>query len=332
MNLEEAIKEYAIDIPTDEEFYNKEYQEYFKSNKRNGEFEKYRAFQEMYAKSFYATFYTPDFESYGKSLSTTNSEAVVLGGQAGAGKSSLSHIAKKEFHDKGKEIFVIDDDMYRLFYPRAEEILEKCPEFFTLITAIGSGPVTPKILKYASDNHLNFIFDGTMKNDRIINTSKGWDGYLVNWKIMATPKIESLLSIFERNEALRQLGQGRMISVDVHDSIYNGIDPTLALLESIPEIGHIQVYSRGKDCFNPILQYDSEQKGMYPNAVSALRKVRANETRNYQESDIMARIEKLKNTNIPLNEAELEKLQGLEVAVQEELRKILQEKDLDEER
>ena len=332
MKLEEAIKEYAIAVPTDEEFYSMEYQEYFKNSKKNGKFEKYRNFQEMYTKSFYATFYTQDCENGGKKLSIRDSEAVVLGGQAGAGKSSLSHVAKKEFHDKGKEIFVIDDDMYRLFYPRAEEILDKCPEFFTPITAIGSGTVTPKILKYASDNHLNFIFDGTMKNDRIINTSKGWDGYLINWKIMATPKIESLLSIFERNEGLRQLGQGRMISVDVHDSIYDGIDPTIAKLESIPKIGHIQVYSRGKDCFNPILHYDSKQKGMYSNAVSALRKVRKEEARNYKESDIMERIKKLKNTNIALNEAELEKLQELEVAVQEELRKILQEKDLEEER
>lgn len=315
MELEEALKKYAINVPTDAEFYSEEYQMYFKEGQKNGKFEKYRQFQNMYNKSFYTTFYNKGT----KGLSVANSKAVVLGGQTGAGKSSLVHVAQAEFEAQNMGIYLIDDDIYRMFYPKADEILEECPEFFTKITAIGSGPVTPKIMKYASDKGLNFIFDGTLKNPRIIQTAMGWENYDINWKIIATSKLESLLSIFERNEALRKLGNGRLIPVDDHNATYVGIEPTLMQLESMANIGRIQVYKRGENCFEPELQYDSTEKGKYTSACEALSETRKADLVRCMNTNIRKRIENLKNSDIPLNEAEQRAINDLERTINSEI-------------
>lgn len=319
MNLQEALDKYSIAVPTDEEFYSKEYNEYFSEGnpEYRERFEKYRDFNEMYAKSFYITFYSSNQNKGDRTIN--NSHAVVLGGQAGAGKSSLVSVAKEEAHNRGMEIFLIDDDQYRQFYPRTEEILKECPEYYTKISAIGSGTITPKIMKYASDNGLNFIFDGTMKNARILNTAKQWNNYTINWKIMATSKIESLLSVFERNEFLRHRNNGRFMTTKVHDETYDGLEETLKQLEGIENFGTIQVYSRGKDIGHPVLKYDSSRPSQYESAVEALRSTRESDRKRCIKNGVAERISNLYNTDIPWNPTELAALKELEEDVHKEV-------------
>lgn len=315
MDIEEARKKFGISVPSDREFYSDEYIEYFRENKTGGEFEKYRQFQEMFNKSFITTFFNRNTE--GRTIA--DRKAVVLGGQAGAGKSSLVYLAKQEAHAEGREIFLIDDDMYRIFYPNALQLWEECPEHYVAITAIGSATVTPKIMRYASENGMNFIFDGTMKSPRIIDTAMSWKDYDINWKVMGTSKLESLISIFERNEALRRNGKGRLTTVDVHNEIYTGIGPTLMQLESMGDMGRIQVYSRGQDIFAPVLQYDSQVPGSYSSAHQALEDARRKDAERCKKNGVQERIDNLKNTPIPLNEAERKALKELEESIKAEL-------------
>lgn len=91
MNLEEAKKKYNIDIPSDEVFYSKEYNEYFSNEgvkEINPELEKYRLFDDMYKKCFIVTF----GEKKEKDESYSGRNAIILGGQTGAGKSRISKI------------------------------------------------------------------------------------------------------------------------------------------------------------------------------------------------------------------------------------------------
>ena len=196
MNKEEAIKKYSIPIPENFEKYNKE---------------EYSQFDNMYLESFYSTFYEPDFRK--SNIKKDKSKvAIVLGGQAGTGKSSLVADAKRKFKDTGRRIVVIDDDGYRKFYPYAEEILENCPEHYTDITATATNIITPKIMKFASDNGYNFIFEGTMKNTRIVETMKTWKDYDIYVHVMATSEERSLMSTAIRNGELRETtNEGRLI-------------------------------------------------------------------------------------------------------------------------
>ena len=326
MNLEEAIEKYGIKVPTDAEFYSEGYDDYFAKNKRTEElsekFSKYEEFHNMYLKSFYITFHKAHKEIQNKKRSIANSEAVVLGGQAGAGKGGLAIVAKQEFWSQGKEIVLIDDDEYRKCYPKEkrEGMLRECPEYYTKITAIGSSSITPKIMKYASDHGFNFIFDGTMKNPRIIQTAMNWDNYNINWKVMATSKLESLLSVFERNDILRQQGDCRFMTVDVHNETYSGLATTLMNLESLGNMGKIQVYTRGEAPERPRLVYDSfELNQKYKTAVSALMGAREENRKICIMNGVEQRIHNLKNANISRNEAELEALLELEQRLKGEI-------------
>lgn len=328
MKLEEAIEKYGIKVPTDAEFYSEGYKDYFERNVRTKElrekFGEYEEFHLMYLKSFYITFHKAQKELQKERKTIANSEAVVLGGQAGAGKGGLAIVAKKEFAARGKEIFLIDDDEYRKCYPREkrESLLKECPEYYTKITAIGSSSVTPKIMKYASDNGLNFIFDGTMKNPRIIQTAMNWTNYKINWKVMATSKLESLISAFERNDKLRERHDCRFLTVDVHNETYSGLESTLMNLESMDNMGRIQVYTRGEKPEEPRLVYDSNvQNQRYKTAVSALIGAREENRKECIKKGVEKRIQDLKNADIPRNAAELDALDELEQSVNDEIRR-----------
>ena len=317
MNLDEAIKKYKIDVPSDEVFYSETYKEYFQEDSKeyNLELEKYRPFDEMYKKSFLVTF----GEKIDKNMGNANRVAVILGGQSGAGKTSLVHLTNKEAMLQNKSFYVIDDDQYRKFYPQYDDIMAECPEYSTILTAIGSGPITPKILKYASDNGLNFIFDGTMKNTRIIETSKQWENYDVHFRVMATSRIESLISIFERNVYLRRLGFGLPVSIDAHDETYNGLEHTVSATETIhPD--NIEIFMRGKSKTGmPELIYSSKQKGIYQNAVEALKSGRNRDKQRCIQSDIYERISNLEGLSLMLTTKERGEISLLKETLRKEI-------------
>ena len=244
MTKKEAMEKYAIPIPPDFNDYNKE---------------EFREFDNMYLESFYSTFYEPDF----KKVNTNSSKekvAIVLGGQAGAGKSSLVADAKRKFKDAGRRIVVIDDDEYRKFYPYAQEILENCPENYTDITATATNIITPKILKFATENGYNFVFDGTMKNTRIVNTMKTWENYEIYVHVMATCGERSLISTAIRNGELRETGnEGRLVDQRNHWAMYEGLPTTLDYIEKEEPglVKEIKIFTRSNNPLYPREEYSS---------------------------------------------------------------------------
>lgn len=243
MELEQAIKKYGIAVPDDIENYDKEI---------------YQEFDNMYLESLYSTFYSKEWQQDG--AKGKGKIAVVLGGQTGAGKSSLIAETKRELQKEGRRIVVIDDDQYRRLYPYGKEILRDCPEHYTKVTATATSLITPKILKFASENGYNFIFDGTMKNPRILNTMKTWPGYKIYVKIMAASRPRSLASIAIRNGELRKIGEeGRYISTEDHDATYYGIPETLKMLEDLGLAQDIKIYTRGKSELYPNQEFSSKE-------------------------------------------------------------------------
>ena len=192
-----------------------------------------------------------------------------------------------------------------------------------ITAAIGTANITPKIMKYASDNGINFIFDGTMKNPRILNTAMEWNGYDIDWKIMATSRLESLISVFEREFELKKQGSCRSLTVGIHDETYLGLESTVAQLESLNNdgrMGHIQIYRRGKDINNPILIYDSyNSENVYNTAVAALRGGRQEDRRRCIHQGVDSRIKKLKERYFELNLAQRKALDELEASIELEM-------------
>lgn len=295
---EEAFEKYGIAVPPPELFYSKEYISYFSTfapEVVDPELEKYRQFQEMYIVAQYITFTKP-FQANPYQVNSSSREAVVLGGQAGAGKTALSILAIKEFEQRRKNIYLIDDDLYRALYPRRGDLLQEFPEHFTKISAIGSSNITPRILDFAVSNGLNFIFDGTMKNPRILRTSEGWRDYTINWKIMATSRLESLISVAERNQVLKREKTSRLITVDTHNEMFDGLQSTVEELESLPNPGRIQVYTRGESLLKPNLIYDSQGKSnIYSSPSEALRAGRVISRQETLSRGIGRRLDAIRN-------------------------------------
>ena len=300
MTFEEATEKYAIPIPEDIENYDKEV---------------YREFDNMYLRSFYETFHITEEEQrrlaearIAHKLDTTLREskiAVVLGGQAGAGKSSLVSDTKRKFIGMGRRIVLIDDDQYRQLYPRSDEILKECPEYYTKLTALGTSKITPKILKFASENGYNFIFDGTMKNNRIIETMKTWEGYQIQVKVLACSRLRSLASSAIRNGELQRRGkEGRYISIDTHDETYKGTPDTLRFLESTGLASEIRIYTRGIDPYNPRLRYLSLEDKR--SSADVLEELREEDEMEFSETDAKRACEYLRNLALELSEEERE--------------------------
>lgn len=307
MTLEEALKQYGIPIPENIFEYDKEI---------------YREFDTMYLQSFYNTFYSKD-NIAPQEHSNGRKVAVVLGGQTGAGKSSLVSETKREFKDIGRRIVLIDDDQYRRLYPYNKEILENCPELYTKITATATSKITPKILQFASDNGYNFIFDGTMKNQRIIETMKGWRDYDIHVKIMATSRLRSLMGVAIRNAELRKKGEeGRYISIDTHDETYYGIPTAVRYLEQTNLASTIKIYTRGISPFFPKEEYSSLNSTMLSSA-DRLEELRKSDEKSYLQT-VGEEIEYLKELVKDLSKEEQEEAYKTINVITEEMQKILE--------
>lgn len=317
MTKKEAMEKYLIPIPENFENYNKE---------------EFREFDNMYLKSFYTTFYDPDFKNDNLNLKKEK-VAIVLGGQAGAGKSSLVADAKRKFKDAGRRLVVIDDDEYRKFYPYAQEILKDCPESYTDITATATNIITPKILKFASENGYNFVFDGTMKNTRIVETMKTWNDYNIYVNIMATCGERSLISTAIRNAILRKTkNEGRLVDQKIHWDMYEGLPKTLDYIEKEENglVKEIKIYTRSTNPLYPKEEYSSNKKNG-KTSTEKLNDLRKIDQINFFENAAKEDIEYLEELIINLSPKEIEEARNIISFIKEEKNKMYEKEKKSEE-
>ncbi len=271
-------------------------------------------FKNMYDKAWISTFTSE--EAIGKKVAIKkpakgNPIAVFIGGQIGAGKSNLILLSAGELRALGEDYVVIDDDQYRKFYPNSEILARDYPTYYTDITAMGSGIITPQIMQEAVNQRYNFIFEGTMKNTRILETMKRMPKDIRKIvRVMAASYEEGLLSAFERNEELIRLGYtSRFIKVPEYSKTYDGVVDTVNQIEKSGVVERVEVYRRGSgDSRIPIKVYDSKSKNnSYPSASVALSLERI---RNSSEisNNILGRLETILNTPRIKTQEELEQL------------------------
>lgn len=114
-----------------------------------------------------------------------NPTAIIVGAQPGSGKGSLIGYSKSTFKDNN--IVIITTDDYKPFHPKAGEIAMKHPTKYCEIVEKDSAKWTNEILNYAIKNKYNFIFECTLRNERIIERMKELK------KIILMLKLEHLL-------------------------------------------------------------------------------------------------------------------------------------------
>ena len=242
--------------------------------------------------------------------------AVIVGGQPGCGKGGVIAYTKNQVEAKGKCIILITTDEYKPYHPNAIEIARKYPTEYVEIVEQDAGPWTGSIMKKAIDDKHNFIFEGTLKNERILDRIKELkeNGFNVTVRALAVPRLESLLTVHERYEKqMEVLTYGRLISIEHHNKAYDGIP---AVVDKIEKSGlcKVEVYLRGEEIGKPVKVYSSDEKNeSFPTARIALeeyRKLEAKETIKTAQT----RVNKLRESFIKRNakESELKQLDELE--------------------
>ena len=242
--------------------------------------------------------------------------AVIVGGQPGCGKGGVIAYTKNQVESNGKCIILITTDEYKPYHPNAIEIARKYPTEYVEIVEQDAGPWTGSIMKKAIDDKHNFIFEGTLKNDRILDRIQELkqNGFNVTVRVLAVPRLESLLTVHERYEKqMEVLTYGRLISIEHHNKAYDGIP---AVVDKIEKSGlcTVEVYLRGDEIGKPVKVYSSKEKNeRFPTARIALEEYRKSEGKETIKT-AKTRVNKLRESFVKRNakESELKQLDELE--------------------
>lgn len=242
--------------------------------------------------------------------------AIIVGGQPGCGKGGVIAYTKNQVEANGKCIILITTDEYKPYHPNAIEIARKYPTEYVEIVEQDAGPWTGSIMKKAIDDKHNFIFEGTLKNDRILDRIQELkqNGFNVTVRVLAVPRLESLLTVHERYEKqMEVLTYGRLISIEHHNKAYDGIP---AVVDKIEKSGlcTVEVYLRGDEIGKPVKVYSSKEKNeRIPTARIALEEYRKSEGKETIKT-AKTRVNKLRESFVKRNakESELKQLDELE--------------------
>ena len=242
--------------------------------------------------------------------------AIIVGGQPGCEKGGVIAYTKNQVEANGKCIILITTDEYKPYHPNAIEIARNYPTEYVEIVEQDAGPWTGSIMKKAIDDKHNFIFEGTLKNDRILDRIQELkqNGFNVTVRALAVPRLESLLTVHERYEKqMEVLTYGRLISIEHHNKAYDGIP---AVVDKIEKSGlcTVEVYLRGDEIGKPVKVYSSKEKNeRFPTARIALEEYRKSEGKETIKT-AKTRVNKLRESFVKRNakESELKQLDELE--------------------
>ena len=198
---------------------------------------------------------TIDFLTFNKNISSTP-RAVILGGQSGAGKTTIHRV--KMLESKGNYI-IIDGDTYRAQHPYFRELQEKYGVDSVDYTKMFAGKMVEAVIDKLSSLKYNLIIEGTLRSAAVpINTATllKSKGYTVDFCLIATkPELSYLTTQLRYLEMLvvNPL-QARATPKEHHDGIVKSLISNSNELEQSGLFESIQVYKR-----NLVQVYNSKQ-------------------------------------------------------------------------
>ena len=188
---------------------------------------------------------TIDFLTFNKNISSTPC-AVILGGQSGAGKTTIHRV--KMLESKGNYI-VIDGDTYRAQHPYFRELQEKYGVNSVDYTKMFAGKMVEAVIDKLSSLKYNLIIEGTLRSAAVpINTATllKSKGYTVDFCLIATKPELSYLTTQLRYLEMMIVDplQARATPKDHHDGIVKSLVSNSNELEQSGLFESIQVYKR----------------------------------------------------------------------------------------
>lgn len=186
---------------------------------------------------------------------SVNPKAILLGGQSGAGKTTIHRIKQKEFQGN---IIIIDGDSYRSLHPNYLALQEKYGKDSVDYTKGFAGKMVEHLVEELSKQGYHLLIEGTLRTTEVPRKTamllKSRD-YQVSLALIATKPELSYLSTLIRYEELYAIdpNKARATPKDHHDGIVNHLVDNLQELENDHLFDYIQIYQRDRSCV-----YDSE--------------------------------------------------------------------------
>lgn len=172
--------------------------------------------------------------------------AILLAGQSGAGKSTVSNDLRQALQQRGGYI-AVDADHFRHHLPYVEDLDREDADFSTQ-TQVDAGALANAIRDEAIKNRRNLVIDGTLRDsDAAIELAKTLrdNGYRVELHAMAVNEQISYERATSRYERDRAAGKpARYVSKDWHDRSYAGMADSVRRLEYSAAVDRVSVYDR----------------------------------------------------------------------------------------
>ena len=196
----------------------------------------------------------------GKTISS-QPKAILLGGQSGAGKTTIHRIKQREFQGN---IIIIDGDSYRSFHPNYLGLQEKYGKDSVDYTKVFAGQMVEYLADELSKLGYHLLIEGTLRTTEVpretaqLLTTRG---YQVSLALIATkPELSYLITLIRYEELYAiDSSQARATPKEHHDGIVEHLVDNLRELENDKIFSQIQIYQRDQSCV-----YDS-----YVNKTSA---------------------------------------------------------------
>jgi UDP-N-acetylglucosamine kinase len=159
-------------------------------------------------------------------------KAYLLGGQSGAGKTTIHRILK----EKNPNLIVVDGDAFRAYHPNALEITEKYGVDDVKYTAKFAGQMVESLVNELSNEHYNLVVEGTLRTSEIpLKTAQLLHdrGYDVQFYGMVVKPELSYISTLQRYEMMYKADPttARATPKSHHDVIIEHLPENLNVLD-----------------------------------------------------------------------------------------------------
>lgn len=174
--------------------------------------------------------------------------AFLLGGQSGAGKTTIHDIVQKA----SANFIVIDGDRYRERHPNFEIIHKIYGNNAANYTQKFSNSIVNALIKRLSDERFNLIIEGTCRTAEVpLNTCRYLKekSYSVKLAVMCTDKKAAWQSTIDRyNEMERLRLLPRAVPRDKFEETVKAIPENISALYKSGEFDNILLFNRKTEC------------------------------------------------------------------------------------
>lgn len=177
-------------------------------------------------------------------------QAILLGGQSGAGKTTIHRIKQKEFQGN---IIIVDGDSYRSQHPNYLALQEKYSKDSVDYTKQFAGKMVEYLVNELSQLGYHLLIEGTLRTTEVPRKTAQLlksKGYQVSLALIATKPGLSYLSTLIRYEELYAIdpSQARATPKEHHDYIVTHLVENVRELENEQFFKQIQIYQRDRNC------------------------------------------------------------------------------------